>query len=64
VVQGHCLVNDKLSHLIRDDDKSEPAKDNFGFDGHQDTPDFSADKANMKDLQSLWSRCKNPPRGR
>jgi hypothetical protein len=33
-VQGHFLVNNKLSHLIRDYDKSEPAKDNFGFDGH------------------------------
>jgi hypothetical protein len=36
------LVNDELRQLIRDYDECEPAEDDFGFRGHQNTPNLTS----------------------
>jgi hypothetical protein len=44
MMQGHCLVNDEFRQLIRNEDKSEPAEDDFGFASHENTPNSSTEK--------------------
>jgi hypothetical protein len=39
MMQRHRLINDVFAELIRKQDDSEPAQDQFGFAGQAETPE-------------------------
>jgi len=41
MIEGHRLVDDELRQLIRNQDKSEPTENDFGFGGQENPPDLA-----------------------